>query len=368
MEDNRKSDIENTEKLPVIDPDDFPEENDPSGTLLRIFMKIGLFLAIVIVVTLVSRFIYIKVNGENLSLIDDTKLTFTGHNGNGYADVMFHPENTTLNRLNTKRDRMERYHQNTDNMNELIDSISCRLDYKDHLSNGMNVTYTCDYDKKAAKKAGYHIIDDVRTYTVMGLSDYTYIDPYKDLETSWNTESDTPVLEVTPSPQNKDLFTYSSTYDGNGHAVIHARPDEKALHQKGYEVKKSQRTKKVPVSSPPQKITDFHTLSINETDNLKQQAVQSYQEDRNNCDSHSDDQLSLISSDVQIVSWSQDPEGICHAILHVSNTYTNHVTYSFNITCAGTVWRNEDGTLSFSSDHEKTCSFLRQGRQSVADK
>lgn len=371
MKDRKKSDIENTEKIPVIHPEEIPEEKDPSGTVLRVFAKIGLFLAIVIVVTLLSRFIYIKINGETLSLIDDSKPVFTGHNGNGYADVMFHPEDNALNTLKTKRDRMKRLHQDTSDIDDFIDSIGCKLDYDDHLSNGMNVTYTCDYDENAAKKAGYHVIDDVKSYTVMGLSDYTPIDPYKDLQTQWDTDSDTPVLKITPSPAYKDLFTYSYTYDGKNEAVIHAHPDERKLHENGYEVKKSKESEKVKVSTQPQKIIHPETLSEAETEQAKKQAVQSYEKQRNECDTHTDDTLTLLSSDTKLISWTYDQNGRCIAVLQVTNTYLNNqvpATYSFTVRCTGTLWRKEDGTLSFSPEDDHTCAFLRQGNRSVTEK
>ena len=371
MEDRKQSDIENTEKLPVIHPERIPEEKDPSGTVLRVFARIGLFLTVVLIVTLVSRYLYIRINGEPLSLIDDTKLVFSGHNGNGYADAMFHPEDTALNTLKAKRDRMKKHHQDTSDMDKFIDSIGCKLDYSDHLSNGMTVTYICDYSESAAKKAGYRVTDDVKSYTVMGLSDYTPIDPYKDLQTQWDTESDTPVLRITPSPSCQDLFTYSYTYDGKNEAVIHAHPNESKLHEKGYEVKKSKETEKIRVSAQPQKIIHPETLSETEKEEVKKQAVQAYQKKRNTCDTNADDSLSLQSSDVKLLTWSDLQNGKCTALLQVTNTYLKNqipVTYSFTVQCTGTIWKNEDGTLTFSPEDDHTCTFLRQGSLSVAEK
>lgn len=367
MKDKEKSDIENTEELPVI----HPEESVSDGIILPLFAKIGLFLAIVIVVTLVSRFIYIRINGETLSLIDDTQLVFSGHNGNGYADALFHPENTALRRLKSDLEKLKQHNKDTKDMNAFIDSIGCQLDYKDHLSNGMSVTYTCDYDKSAAKKAGYHVINDVRSYTVMGLSDYICIDPYQDLQTEWDTESDTPVLKITPSEKNKKFFTYSYTYDGGDTAVIHVHPDETELHQKGYEVRKSKLTRTIHVSPQPVKVTDTQNLSDDEITSLQNQAVQSYQNNLNSCIQHAADSASLLSSDVRILSWSYNDDGTCTAILSITNTYNQNgipVSYSFTLSCTGTIWRNHDGTLSFSPYHERTCQFLRQGDATVMDK
>lgn len=367
MKGKEKSDIENTEELPVI----HPEEDVSDGNILPLFAKIGLFLAIVIVVTLISRFIYIKVNGETLSLIDDTQLVFSGHNGNGYADAVFHPENTALRKLKSDREQLKKHNRDTKDMDEFIASIGCSLDYKDHLSNGMNVTYTCDYDENAAKKAGYHVINDVRSYTVMGLSDYIYVDPYQDLQTEWDTESDTPVLKITPSAKNKDFFTYAYTYKGGDTAVIHVHPDETKLHQKGYEVRKSKLTRTIHVSPQPEKITDTQNLPANEISSLQEQAVQAYQKNLNSCNQYPEDNTSLLSSDVQIVSWSYNNDGTCTAILSITNTYAQNGTtasYTFTLCCTGTIWKNHDGTVSFSPQNERSCQFLRQGDTTVMDK
>lgn len=356
MKDRRKSDIENTEQLPLME--DGPVEKDFTGRLLSWSFKAGLFLAIVILVTLLSRFLYIRIYGQPLSLIDDTKLVFSGHNGSGKADAMFHPENTALNRLQKERETLKKQNKDTRDIDTLIASIGCQFDYKDHLSNGMNVTYTCDYDASAAKKAGYHIIHDVRSYMVMGLSDAVPIDPFKDLETDWDTGSGSPVLTITPSAENQNLFTYSYTYKGHSKAVIHARPNAEKLAENGYTAEKL--TKTITLAPQPVRIPAEEALSEKQITDLQNQAVSSVQNQLSACESYADNRRSLLSRQVSVLSWTRNADGTCTAVLQVTDIYEDG-TSSFTLCCQGVIWRRHDGSISFTPLNEDACAFLNPG-------
>lgn len=167
-------DLDDTVELPVIDEQDLNiKTKDPMRIIFAFITKAGIFLLSVLLVTLVTRAIYVNVHKTEITLVDNTRIIFTGTNGNGSAQFHNAPEKQALTLLQSAKKESENSNKDTTDINELINSISCSFSQKENLTNGMQITYGCSYNVQAAKKAKFKIKDTSKEYTVMGLLDST---------------------------------------------------------------------------------------------------------------------------------------------------------------------------------------------------
>lgn len=217
MVDDKRSniDLEDTVELPVIDEKDhYIETKDPLGIIFPFVAKIGILLSLILTFTLVGRAIYINVHGTDLSLIDNTKIIFSGTNGNGIIQYHHSPQSAAITTLQTKKKQLQRKNKDTTNITELINSIDCSFSQSSSLSNGQTITYACSYNKQAAKQLKFNIKDISKEYTVMGLidstdSNLTTIEEFKPINSEITSFSD-PSLAVEENYiyiQNNNVYT-----------------------------------------------------------------------------------------------------------------------------------------------------------------
>lgn len=89
----RNIDLDDTVELPVIEDQDYNQKvKDPMRIVFPFVSKIGIFLALLISLTLALRAFYISHYGINLSLLQNQTLILTGINGEGEIPSSFHPE------------------------------------------------------------------------------------------------------------------------------------------------------------------------------------------------------------------------------------------------------------------------------------
>lgn len=86
----RNIDLDDTVELPVIDDQDYNQKvKDPMRIVFPLVSKIGIFLALLISLTLAFRAFYISHYGINLSLLQNQTLILTGINGEGEIPSSF---------------------------------------------------------------------------------------------------------------------------------------------------------------------------------------------------------------------------------------------------------------------------------------
>ncbi len=232
----KPQDLEDTIELDPITEFDSIKQKDPSRILFPVVSKIAVILAVILSSLLLLRAILIHINGYDISLINDSKPTFRGHNGDGYINDLFHPEQNAI--VMIEKQKIHQTKQTQQDLDALINSIHCSFSQDKNLSNGQSITYACRYNATLARKLNLHIIDTSHMYTVMGLSQAPLVDPFQNIQTEWTMEDGYPSLQISP---DKSLENYNLTYHyeriDDTHVLIHASssdgylltPDSKLL-------------------------------------------------------------------------------------------------------------------------------------------
>lgn len=338
MIDDKRSniDLDDTVDLPVINEQDSnTKTKDPHGIIFSLLMKIGIFLTTVIVVTIITRAIYVTVHKTELTLVDNSRILFIGVNGSGEATYHNAPQKQALTILQTKKKELDSNNQDSSAVSELMNSITCSFSQNDNLSNGMNITYGCSYSKEAAKKAHYSIQTTNRTYTVMGLTDKSQMNPFEDITSNWNQDG----LSITNNSDSS--IQYSYTYSGDTVTI-------KAFSN-NYDFTSS-------------------SINLNLTDVLNDDMKQSIQQ-------IAIDELNTFNNNIifgketlytyspTFKSIQRNDDDSFTVTLSLSNIYTETLPdyYNFSISYTGNFILNESGSIEFSTSttHENTYDGFR---------
>lgn len=365
MKENERRDIdlEDTVELPVLQEEHI-EKKDPFRIVFPVVSKIGILLAIILTGTLLLRAIYVYTNGEPLSLVDASKLVFSGVNGKGYADAMFHPESNAIKTLKEKQKSLKDSGKDTAAIDTLIDSISCSFDYSSNLSNGMRITYACSYNVEAAKEANYNITDTERSYTVMGLVNKEILDPFDNFNTEIDMEEDDIEILLEPDEKYTDLgITYNKNYNEDQTMTITIDYDADALSKQGYFIPVENRSKTIKVP---------YKTSIEEVDEtIKEQTKEALLSKAENelyaCDfkiTFGKDTISTFNPVFE--SFVQNEDGTYDAIISVENVYSLSSLadyYHFTIEYHGYFVKDENGEIKFHTEENHGCTYDGYGNE-----
>lgn len=308
MIDDKRSDIdlEDTVKLPVIDERDHDiETKDPVGIIFPFVVKIGILLSLILTFTLVGRAIYIHFHETDLSLIDNTRLIFSGTNGNGIIQYHHSPQSAAITTLQTKKKELQRKNKDTTAITDLMDSIDCSFSQSSSLTNGQTITYACSYNKEAAKQLKFNIKDNSKEYTVMGL-----IDP---------TESNLTTIEEF-KPINSEITSFSSSSLALEENYIYIQNNEEY------------RLLDDTFKQSMQDIAQIELDSFQQIITLGKESFKSY------------------SPTFESITYNED--GTYTITLSLSNIYTETLPdyYHFTISYIGYFILNEDDSISFVTD------------------
>ncbi len=352
----RKSEFSrDTEKLSDHEIRKILKKKDPEWIVFRCVRVLIIILCACLSVTLGNSLFHYIDERMPVSLIDDTVPVFTGQNGNGRLQEGFHPEYKAIQNL-TKRLKTD----NTSDLETLIDSIHCKSDMTDHLSNGMEMTYVCTYNVQAAKNSHITLQNDVKEYTVMGLSDYEPVDPFKDIRVEWNEDGSD--ITITPSDTIKDLpVTYQYTIDKDK-VTLYANADTQKMHEEGYEIEPGHYQKEIRMKSHPVSSDKIDKQTLQNTSDAL--LTRLHNELDNMGWKVSFGKETLTVSDPQFLYYEKNDDGTCQAVFSIQNSYTAGLTkqyYTFRITYQGYFMENEDGTVTFITNDTHLPVFIGHG-------
>ena len=345
----RNIDLDDTVELPVIDEQDFHKDSDPFWILLPFVAKVGIFLGIILSCTLLFRAIYLHTYGKTISLLDDQQITFVGTNGNGTISS-FDPESSAIKQLKEEYRDKQRKKQDTSELGTLIKSIHCSFSQRDHLSNGMVITYACTYNHDAAKQTKYNFIDTSKSYTVKNLKQVQQIDVFNNLQTEWSYNDDIPTLSIT-NPTYSDLdISYSYTLDSSNSATITASFNEDNLLQQGYQVINTTKTIEIPNEQlyQSERITAYFQEYTSTVSNHLAQ-----------CSSYTFGKEEINAYNPTYQSYSINEDGTVTVIYNIHNLYTDlyPAYYSFTISYTGYLYKDQNGTIIFSTNTKHACMY-----------
>lgn len=353
----RKSEFSsNTEKLSDHEIRKILKKKDPEWIVFRcVKVLIVIFTALLSVILGNSLFHYIY-ERMPIALIDDTAPVFTDQNGNGKLEEGFHPEYKAIQTL-TKRLKTTK---NTSDLDTLISSIHCTSDITDHLSNGMEMSYVCTYNVQAAKNSHITFKDDVKEYTVMGLSDYEPVDPFKDIRVEWNEDGSN--ITITPSDDMQNLpITYQYTIDKDK-VTLYANADNQKLHEEGYEITPGHYKKEIQMKSHPVSLDSIDKTTLQNTSSTLLTKLNRELDTMGWTVSFGKEQLTI--SDPDLLYYEKNDDGTYQAVFSVQNSYTTGITkqyYTFHITYKGYFMQNEDGTVTFITNDTHLPVFIGHG-------
>ena len=351
LDDKRRNiDLDDTVELPVIDPQDHHKDKDPIGIIFPFVAKIGIFLGILLTITLIGRAIYINLFGKDISLLSNTQISFTGTNGTGTISSSFEPEKEALKQLKEDYRNKQRNKQDTSSLGTLIKSIDCSFSQSENLSNGMVITYACKYDHEAASKSKYNFKDISKTYTVTGLKQVEEIDVFEDIQTEWNLVDGIPTLSISNSKYNDLDISYSYTLDSLSQATITASFNEEELKKKGYQINNTSQTIDIP-SLPSSIYSDTITTFLQEN-------TSSILSDLDECSSYSFGKEMIDAYDPKFNSYTINEDGSVTVTYDIHNIYTDQFSnyYFFTISYTGYLYQ-ESNQIYFYTETKHACMY-----------
>ncbi len=339
----RNIDLDDTVELPVIDPQDHDNDKDPIGIIFPFVAKIGIFLGILLTLTLSLRAIYIHFFGKDISLLSDTQISFIGTNGNGTISSSIKPEQDTLRQLKEEYRNKQKNKEDTSSLGTLIKSIDCSYSQSNNLSNGMVITYACKYDVDAAKESKYNIKDTTKTYTVTGLQQLQEIDPFEDIQTQWEVKDGIPSLSIMNDKYSDITYTY--VLDSLSQATITA-----STNTEGYQLINTTQTINIPLI--PSSISS-DTISSFFTDHSSDILM-----DINECSSYSFGKETIDLYDPTFDSYSINDDGSITVTYNVHNLYTDQFPgyYFCTISYTGHLYQSQD-QIYFFTETKHACEY-----------
>lgn len=354
----RDIDLDDTVELPVIDNQDYNQKTkDPMRIVFPFVSKIGIFLAIIISLTLALRAFYISHYGINLFLLQNQTLILTGINGEGEIPSSFHPEKQALSSLKKELRNQERHRKDTRALRTLIQSIDCSSSIKDHLSNGTVIQYACKFDAQAAKEAKYNLKDTSRSYTVTGLSNITTIDPFEQLQIETSNTDGVEHITLHPEKTFTDLgIQYSYTVDSTSSLTVSISYDQQKLSKQGYRILNNQTSKEISYSHSSTMNASNSNVPYTEIFNT---FIPSVEEELASCQSYAFGKEEINAYHPALKSYTIQQDGSIKVTYSIQNTYTDAFPqyYAFDISYTGHIVQSDDTTYQFFSDTIHACKY-----------
>lgn len=354
----RNIDLDDTVELPVIDDQDYNQKvKDPMRIVFPLVSKIGIFLALLISLTLAFRAFYISHYGINLSLLQNQTLILTGINGEGEIPSSFHPEKQALSSLKKELRNQERHRKDTKALRTLIQSIDCSSSIKDHLSNGTVIQYACKFDVQATKEAKYNLKDTSRSYTVTGLSNITTIDPFEQLQIETNNTDGVEHITLHPEKTFIDLgIQYSYTVDSSSLITVSISYDLQKLIKQGYRILNNQTSKEISYQHSS-------TMNVMNTNvpykEILNTFIPSVEKELASCPSYTFGKEEINAYHPTLKNYAIQQDGSIEVTYAIQNTYTDAFPqyYVFDISYTGHIMQLDDTTYQFISDTAHACKY-----------
>lgn len=316
------------------------------------FAKVGVSLGFFLSLILLVYGLYHFIHGTDVTLLSNEIPTFTGTDGYGVVSEEFHPEQQAIEKLTKTHISQEKSGKDASTLKELTQSITCSFSRQDHLSNGMVIQYGCSYDTDAAKKINYHFSSISKSYTVTSLQKPKTLDPFKNLETSWNMQSNIPQLQLIPDNTSKELniqYHYSYTSQTSAHVTISY--DEETIKENGWIIENTE--KDITFDEPEISLVSLEPESI-----LTDSFMEYVQSDLSRCTTYTFGK-ELITAESPTLQSIQQINDQIQVTFSLQNLYTSNYpgTYYFSVAYTGSLYQDESGKMIFFTSTTHTCRY-----------
>ncbi len=148
--------------------------------------------------------------GNKLDMKDYVTIEYSGLNGVGEAKVLINEDALLLDAIGEPSSGVNGSLQYMQDVFIIMSAISYQVEPKEGLSNGDTVTVTFQLDNESLKEKDIQLTGETLTFKVEGLEEGTTVDPFKDIDVSF--EGISPDAHVVVTNNATDDFLKSIRY------------------------------------------------------------------------------------------------------------------------------------------------------------
>lgn len=178
------------------------QPKQPMSPKTKKMILISVIAAVVLVVAIVAVLLIVRYQKKKVNVNDFISVEYYGCDTAGTAEVYLDEYEFEEAVLKAQGKKVKNTSSSSDwdwndlnsilnassgssDIYNLMDSIEFKIEPNENLSNGDEITVTIEYDQKLAKKVGVRLITKEQKFTVEGLADVVEVDPFEDLEVSF---------------------------------------------------------------------------------------------------------------------------------------------------------------------------------------
>lgn len=304
-----------------------------------------------------SYAVYEQIAGKPLSVLDDSRITFTGYSGSGSVSPSFHPEESAMTRLQQEIDEAESSGRTSLYLKQLKETIVCGFDRSSGLSNGDVVTYACTVDRNTAREAGFRADDTQKSYRVEGLPEYAEVDPFDGVTAEWIWKNGVADLHILV-PENLQELGISITWleEDSTHVRLHTEADEQSMKENGILLTRTETV--FETGRKPFQIESLAELNDSDLKNILQEASAALDSELAACGNtlnSSRKSITITGHDEGILRRTGDGFSVTFTLEAEDDGSWFAWLSGYQAVFRGTVYRDSSGIAHFSPSSTHSC-------------